>query len=361
MSKRRKPMRIAAPPIMPGPAFATAAKVLRQTRVHVPPAHDPDRMPSDEWKMLEMNADGIDLAVREMVAFVTAYEQWLAVALPLCSLFGRGQMKKSTSPWHPRGPRRRPGPANGVCHGVDIHAGRERVGPVGIPATEDLSFRQPRGTRPQEVDQARSEPKNKIPPAPKAKKTGAAQTMTVSRMLKKILENDPGRKRRSAGVESRNCRENGERWNAGGAGTKANVEAYPGKGARPPSASLSNAKWERDAARQDHPAPPCRVGEPADRSGFGCQVLNIGQEVIEKGMAGDDTIQADDFHRGRPVMPGTTWEIRSPNQVPPRDPTHRMILRLMEKITAIRRPNRNEASPWTDIQATSHRHGHGVR
>lgn len=104
MSRRRKPIRIAAPPIMPGPAFATAAKVLRQTESMFRQRMIQDRIPSDEWKMLEMNADGLDLAVREMVAFVTAYEQWLAVALPLCSLFGRGQMKKADIPMEPEDP-----------------------------------------------------------------------------------------------------------------------------------------------------------------------------------------------------------------------------------------------------------------
>lgn len=117
---------------------------------------------------------------------------------------------------------------------------------------------------------------------------------------------------------------------------KANVEALSLRRERDILAEVhSSAKWERDAAHQMIQHLRAELDGLLTVADFGCQVLDIGQEVIDKGMAGDDTIQADDFHNGRPVA----WDdlgkpITEP--VPPRDPAHRMILRLIEKITAIR-------------------------
>lgn len=190
-------------------------------------------------------------------------------------------------------------------------------------------------------------PKNKVPPAPKAKKTTPPSPHKIIRDLvpkdaKKILENDRREMKRTIARLRRQVKElageNGKlSQRLEDAGKKANVEADSlRREVKHLFASLRNATWERDAAHRIIRDARGKLENLLDVADFCCQVLNVGQEVIDKGLVSDDVVQADDFHRGRPYA----WEkLGNPitEQVPPTDPAHRMILRLVESINAIRR------------------------
>lgn len=99
---------------------------------------------------------------------------------------------------------------------------------------------------------------------------------------------------------------------------------------------LQSAKWEKDAADDHRRRLRSQLDTLITGTGMCCQVLNVGQEVVERGTVCDRTIQADEFLRGKPYA----WdELGNPitEPVPPEDPAHRLVLHLIAELVKIRK------------------------